>query len=176
MDTTSIVQQEIACQQNLLKAYTESKTLFIRAEEILAEMNFFVAPILEHRDALEHIMRYMVLKQENSNEEALKQLDRALSHEIRAFFDIADFICVTIRDYIAKSLHGVKISKINDVWGEYIQLKENIVKTSEEIAEIRINRKGTIECIDKYKDVIDNMFKIYKEYLTKIEPKVRKTF
>jgi len=46
--------------------------LFIRAEECLDEMKFFVAPMLEHRDALEHIMRYMEKKQAGLNDNVIK--------------------------------------------------------------------------------------------------------
>lgn len=174
MNNDILVQQEVQYQQNLLKAYKESKKLFIRAEEILVEMKFFVAPMIEHRDALEHIMRYMTLKQPVLTQDALDELERALGHEIRAYFDIADFVCVTVREYIAMSLKRVSRKKIEKIWSDYSAIREEVVKVSEDIAEIRINRQGTMEYIDKYKPVLDKLFDIYNDYIINIEPKVKK--
>lgn len=160
---------------DLYNTYMECKNLFIRAEELLEEMSFFVAPVLEHRDALEHIMRYFDLKnREGLSDAAVKELDKALSHELRAYFDIADYISVTIRQQIADSLKKASSKKIQKVWNEYIDLKKWIVKTSEEIAEIRKNRNSSLEHIEKYKPVMEEMIHIYKTYITDIEPQIRK--
>lgn len=68
--------------KDLLVVYTETKNLFIESEELLPEMRFFAAPTLEHRDALEHIMRYMKMTSDGNNSDAVKQLESALGHEI----------------------------------------------------------------------------------------------
>lgn len=163
--------------RDLHNTYKESKNLFICAEELLEQMSFFVAPVLEHRDALDHIMRYFDLKSKDGlSEEAIKELDRALSHELRAYFDIADYICITIRQQIANSLKQINSKKIQKVWDEYIDIKKRVVKASEEIAEIRQNRSSSLMHIEKYKPVIEEMISIYKVYVTNIEPEIRKKF
>lgn len=163
--------------RDLYDTYIESKNLFIRAEELLEQMSFFVAPVLEHRDALDHIMRYFDLKNKSGlSEVAIKELDRALSHELRAYFDIADYICITIRQQISDSLKRISIKKIQKVWNEYSDIKKRVVKVSEEIAEIRQNRNSSLKHIEKYKPVIEEMISIYKVYMTNIEPQIRKKF
>lgn len=160
---------------NLYNIYMESKNLFIYAEELLEQMSFFVAPVLEHRDALDHIMRYFDLKnREGLSEAAVKELDRALAHELRAYFDIADYVCITIRQQISDSLKRVSIRKINKVWDEYQNIKERIIDVSEELAEIRQNRNGSLKNIEKYRPVMGEMLDIYKTYVTNIEPKIKK--
>lgn len=175
MISQELDKQEKEYTQKLYYIYMECKTLFIRSEELLSDMGFFVAPTLEHRDALEHIMRYLNLKNNGGcSEEAIKELNRALSHELRAYFDIADFVCISIRKDIANSLKRVSNKKINEVWKEYVDIKRNIVNVSNEIATIRENRKGTVEYVEKYKPIIEKMFSVYNEFLVEIEPKIRR--
>lgn len=163
--------------RDLYNTYIESKNLFICAEELLEPMRFFVAPVLEHRDALDHIMRYFDLKSKiGLSEDAVKELDRALSHELRAYFDIADYVCITIRQQIADSLKRINSKKIQKVWSDYTDIKKRVVKVSEEIAEIRKNRNSSLMHIEKYKPVVEEMISIYKVYVTNIEPQIRRNF
>lgn len=156
--------------------YMESKNLFIRGEECLESMDFFVAPIVEHRDALDHIMRYFDIKERKGlTDEALVELDNAKGHELRAYFDIADYICISIRHDIYTALKKASIRKINRVWPEYVQTKKYLVGVSEEIADIRKTRTGSLEYLKKYQDVIEKIFNIYKYFLTEIEPKLKKS-
>ena len=160
--------------RELSYVYAECKTLFIRAEEKFSDMKFFVAPTLEHRDALDHIMRYFTLiDNEDVSQRALDELDRALSHELRAYFDIADFVSLTIRKEIADSLKYISSRQIIKIWKNYIEIKEDVVNISEEIAKIRQNRGSSIEHIEKYKPIMEKLFLIYDAYMTEIEPKIR---
>lgn len=162
--------------KKLCYTYSRSKKLFIRAEEVLTQMNFFAAPLIEHRDALDHLIRYISIKDEvGLNEKALDTLDKALGHEVRSYFDVADFICITIRDEISASLKRASKRKIQKVWDDYVVIKQRVVSVSEELAEIRSSRSGSIESVDKYEPVLDEMFEIYKDYHTKIEPQIRRT-
>lgn len=177
MMDSDLEKREEQYKSNLYNTYIESKNLFIDAEELLEKMSFFVAPVLEHRDALDHIMRYFNLKNKKGlSEEAIKELDRALEHELRAYFDIADYICITIRQEISSSLKRISSKKIQKVWGEYSDIKKRIVKSSEEIAAIRKNRDSSLKHIEKYKPVMEEMITIYKAYVTNIEPQIRKDF
>ena len=154
--------------QNIYNAY---KKLFIQAEEKLEEMSFFVAPMLEHRDALDHLMRYFSLTNEKEiTEEALRQLDKAVGHEFRAYFDVADYICITIRNKIAERLKGVSKKKIESVWQEYLDIKQEIVKISDEIADVRFGRRGKMASVNEYEQVLKKVFRIYDDFVCKIEP------
>lgn len=175
MDNNALQALEKQYRNDLYNAYIESKRLFISAEEQLSQMSFFVAPLIEHRDALDHIMRYFYIKTTDGlTDNAIKELDRALSHELRAYFDIADYVCIMVRQEINSSLKRISTRKIKKVWDDYVQTKERIVKISEDIAEIRNSRNSSLEHIKKYKVVVNEMFDIYKTYITNIEPRLRK--
>lgn len=176
MISDDLVNLEKQYKNNLYNTYMESKSLFIYAEELLEQMSFFVAPVLEHRDALDHIMRYFDLKnKEGLSEAVVKELDRALAHELRAYFDIADYVCITVRQQISDSLKKVSVRKINKIWDEYSIIKRRIVNASEEIAEIRQSRNGSLKHIEKYKPIMAEMLDIYKTYTINIEPQIKRS-
>lgn len=157
--------------EELQKIYSAYKKLFIQAEEKLEDMKFFVAPMLEHRDALDHLMRYFsITNGKEITEEALRQLDKAVEHEFRAYFDVADYICITVRSIIAERLKGVPKRKIESVWEEYLDIKKEIVKISDDIADVRFERREKIASIEKYGQVLTRVFKIYDDFVCKIEP------
>lgn len=156
-------------------AYDEYKNLFICAEEFLEGMRFFLAPMVEHRDALDHLMRYFGLKNESGlSENAIKELEEALEHEIRAYFDTADYVCINVRKEIDDSLKEISSWRIKKVWNKYAEIKKRIVNVSEEIAEIRKNRTGRIEHVTRYQKVLTEVFDIYKYFAKEIEPRIRK--
>lgn len=140
-------------------------------------MKFFTAPVLEHRDALEHLTRYLnYTKDDIVDEKAIKELDAALGHELRAYFDIADYVCVVVRQRIIISLKHIPRRKISKYWDEYPDIRKKVFDISEKISEIRQNRTGSLDCLKKYQGAVNDMFEIYKEYLTKIEPKIKIRF
>lgn len=160
--------------KDLLVVYTETKNLFIESEELLPEMRFFAAPTLEHRDALEHIMRYMKMTSDRNNSDAIKQLESALGHEIRAYFDTADYVSISVRDEIRKCLKRISTRKIKKNWSDYADIKEKLVTISNEIADIRKQKSGDMESVERYKSVIQDILDIYKNFVTKVEPRLRK--
>lgn len=167
--------RDIQYKNELQEVYKVYKKLFIRAEEKLEEMNFFVAPMLEHRDAMDHLMKYFSLTDDksiagNKAEEALKQLDEALGHEYRAYFDVADYVCITVRSKIAESLKGISKKKIRSVWKDYSDIRKKVAKVSDMIAEIRNNRNGNMTSVKEYEVVLDDIFEIYDDFICNIEP------
>lgn len=161
------------------QAYSASKELFIKAEEKLEQMAFFPAPLLEHRDALDHIMRYYNITYENQGEltqRAIDELSDARGHEIRAYFDIADFICITIRDDVSSALKNFSGAQIKKVWNDYTRIKTEVVKISEDIVSIRNSRTTSLENIEKYKVVIEKLFNIYDSFNTRTLPELKKKY
>lgn len=165
--------EEIKSKELLLDIYCKCKSLFIKSEELISEMYFFPAPTIEHRDALEHVARYMeITKNGDVTPEALKELQSAIGHEYRAYFDTADYICVMVRKEINESLKNVSRRKIKRVWNEYTEIKSKILDYSDKIADIRINRKGNHDCIEQYEDMVQQIIDFYKDFLLKIQPKL----
>lgn len=154
--------------------YVKCKKMFMRAEECLPKMELFVAPLLEHRDAFDHIMRYYEKKHAGncSLEKLLDELKEARCHEVRAFYDIADYTCILIRAYIAQRLKGVSRWRIRKVWPEYSTDRAEVMKQSMNLAELRSKRTGTFEGIAEYEAVVENFYTIYKKFIEKIDPKL----
>lgn len=173
MDTLSLEDQRKKYQKDLYEVYMAYKKLFIEAEDILEPMKFFLAPMIEHRDALDHIMRYF--DEDKVSEKMVKELDKALAHELRAYFDTADFVCITVRSEISNSLHHVSTRKIKKQWNEYSETKSWIVSISEKISKIRQERNASVESMRRYQDIMDEVLKVYKHYVAEIEPKIRKS-
>lgn len=170
-----LISKDKELKENLLFVYTETKNLFIEAEELLPEMRFFAAPTLEHRDALEHVMRYMS-KTDNGNvtNDAIEQLDSALGHEVRAYFDTADYVSISVRDEIRKCLQKMSSRKIKRNWNDYSETKGELVAISEQVANIRKKKCGSVELVKEYKIVIQEILNTYKEFVKTIEPQLRK--
>lgn len=170
-----LISKDKELKENLLLVYTETKNLFIEAEELLPEMRLFAAPTLEHRDALEHIMRYMNMTSNGKiTYDAVKQLDSALGHEVRAYFDTADYVSISVRDEIRKCLQKMSIRRIRKNWDNYSKTKGELITISEQIADIRKQKSGNVELVKKYKTVIQDILNIYKEFVKTIEPQLRK--
>lgn len=156
-------------------AYSAAKQLLIEAEEKLTRMRLFPAPLLEHRDALDHLMRYSrIMSKEGLCEAAIDELTNAKQHEIRAFFDIADYICVIVRSEIADTLAILSIKQIKKIWSEYETVKSRVISISNEIATIRKNRTESIDQIAAYQKVVEEIFKIYNEYQLNISPRINR--
>lgn len=179
--------RDLERENELRSLYGEYKTLFIQAEEKLEEMRFFVAPMLEHRDALDHLMRYLeksvvpdILqadeneqeREKKAREEAVDELKNAIDHEYRAYFDVADYVCITVRKRIADSLRHVPKWKIRSKWENYIEDKNRIREISDKIVKIRSDRKSRHESIEEYKKLMQEVFEVHDKFVGEIEPRL----
>ncbi len=161
----------------LQKAYSAAKSLFIYSEEKLNGMKLFPAPLLEHRDALDHIMRYSsIIADRGLCEEAIHELKSAKAHELRAFYDICDYICITIRKEIYEAIEYLSPRKVELFWKDYRDCRIKIAAISNKIAEIRNGDRENIDMIEEYRLVVDELFGIYNVFLTEVQPKVGRSF
>lgn len=168
-----VTDEELALLSQIHDIYQKCKNNFIRAEECLPRMELFVAPLLEHRDALDHTMRYYDKKNRGcSHNELIEELKRVRGHEVRAFYDIADYTCILIRTEISQRLKQVSRRKIKKVWPNYVTDREMVMKYSEELADIRQSRTDFVESIPKYESVLENFYRTYTKFLNEIEPKL----
>lgn len=97
----------------------------------------------------------------------------AVSHEIRAFFDTADFICINVRKQMAESLKRISTRKLKKVWPEYWDIKKRIFDLSDDIAVIRKERKGRITYVHRYEKEMEELWKIYRDFELNILKKLR---
>lgn len=167
--------------QRLSYIYHKTKHYYTKSEEILPSLHSYLAPILQHRDALDHLMR-SYKKRENDDiqltaEELHKikidQYHKACNHEMRAFFDVADFICIHIRLKIYKSIKRLSKHRLNKVWKEYAKHKKDMVDFSERLAKIRENREADDANLAAYCESLDNIIDIYYYFEQHIDPKIK---
>ena len=155
----------------LLELYNDVKVLYIQSEECVPDLKLFLAPLIEERDALDHLMEAF---KKNSKEELINEIKKAQSHLLRAYFDIADYVCVIIRKYINEYLAKLKEKQIATIWEEYGKQKMKMYEFSKRIAEIRSSRRDDISSLDEYKDIIvPGIFEIYKDFISNIEARIR---
>lgn len=93
----------------IVAVHLSLKQLIIKGEEFDKELETYVQPTLEQRSALDHICRAQAaslgLKDvDDPDTYASQQLDKALGHLYRGYFDAADWFSISIRDRISETL------------------------------------------------------------------------
>lgn len=166
----------------IIDVHKKTKDLYLLSEEYAENLKMFIQPIKEMRDAYEHIVRAYdrIIEPKGSNEENEEyikvNLDKALGHEYRAFFDTVDFLSITFRYKISEALKGYSYREIVEVYPEYANMAIRLTEIPEEIALLRkdkdIGKKTQISnIITKYKDiVIDELLCFYKTIYQQILP------
>lgn len=160
----------------LYKIHQITKSFFIKTEEFDLNLRTFLQPHNELKSAYEHLLRAESVRigirepDSNSNKETYinTNIDKALGHEYRAFFDTADWISINLREKIISELSAFSSDDINIVIPEYYpKWRPHIDKISEEIAKLRSNKDiGNIIYIEdelnNYEKIINELFDIHK--------------
>lgn len=147
--------KEIVVIHNFTKHY------ILLGEELSDNFETYLQPVKEFRDAYEHIVRVFAkctgLGKSNDNmnkeEYVQKNLSKALGHEYRAFFDVADWFSIICRKRIYDMVQGYTYEQLCSKYPEYPTMKSRLYTISEEIADIR----------DK-KDISSNIFDEVNRY------------
>jgi len=90
----------------IIEIHQYSKELWIIGEEISGET--LIQPLQEQRHALEHIVRSRICEMDRGINDDYVQinLERALGHVYRSFFDVADWVSLNIRGKIQDLMKG----------------------------------------------------------------------
>ena len=149
------------------------------AEELEPEKHkIFVQPLLEGRSALEHICRAMSVEngliEDTDADYAKKNFDKAIGHLYRAFFDIADWLGVTIREKLIDLVEPYDNECIVAVAPEYYpEIKSKIELMAKNIAGIREkkdigNSHNLISQVEEYVWEIDSILELHNSLVAKI--------
>lgn len=158
---------EILCKIHILtKHYT------LLAEEYSISMRAFLQPMKEQKDAYEHIIRAYTKKCENrilsdeDKEYMSKNIEKAIGHEYRAYFDTIDYLTICLRELISKELSGVAYKELIQVYPEYDRYKKVLLDIPEQIAMYRekkdIGSSEMLKFASEYGKVVDELLKCYK--------------
>lgn len=150
-----------------------TKHYLLISEELSEEGVAFLQPLKEHRDAYDHLARIFALPlkaNEHVNPEnyILENVKKAVGHEYRAFFDMADWFTYLCRKYIREELsYNAKKKKYEERYTDYDAVKSFINEVPFLIARYReekdVGDHKTIfnEVLD-YKNTMDQLLRIYK--------------
>ena len=168
--------------KTIVQVHQQAKSLMLIAEELDPEFSTFVQPVRELRDALEHIVRAKAVETGiapppnniNKDDYIRTSYGKALGHEYRAFFDVADWLSMTIREKVLGLMEDYSKETITNVVPSYYQeWRPAIEKVSIEIARIRDSKdiadKGKILSeVQEYRDKIDELLEIHEQLLISI--------
>ena len=113
MDKTELKQKAAQLWHDLHISYDSTKKLLIHAEEKLSAMELYPAPLLEHRDALDHLMRYSRIFEETGLcESAVNELANAKQIPLKLNIN-KNFLCNN--DYYSSTIdEACEILKITE--------------------------------------------------------------
>lgn len=161
--------------EHLVAIHNKTKSIFIFAEELeFDDFLTFVQPVSELRHAHVHLMRWATSKLgrgKRSHDEEYQQdcLKAALRHEVRGFFDSADWLSVLLRKGIRERLTPYSHDCICNVLRDYYpKQRPRIDAIAREITERRQQKDGadvehTAKEIELYKDLLDELEQIFRE-------------
>lgn len=157
--------------KKIVQVHGHAKALTLRAEELDPKQEIFFPSVIQQRDGHDHVMRAKAAilglkvfedKPSKQNYEA-SNLDKALGHEYRAFFDIADWLAILYREKINGALCRYSSESIDAVLPRYYsEIVPKVEKLHREIAAIR-NRKdigsgdGVLEQVEEYRELLDGL-------------------
>lgn len=160
--------KEIVIIHNFTKHY------ILLGEELSEDFETYLQPVKEFRDAYEHIVRAFTrcvglgdtqikVKKE---EYIRKNLNKAVGHEYRAFFDVADWFAIVCRKRIYDIVKNYKYEKLCEKCPNYPEIKKNLYTISEEIATIREKKDISSNIIDEvnhYQYALVQLLGYYRE-------------
>lgn len=165
--------------RRIVEVHLCTKDLLLRAEneDIDGELITFLQPIREHRDAHEHITRVKAIELGLGKlPEGLtlqqyieRNLQSALGHECRAFFDLADMHYTIIHKKIRILLEPYSNSCIAEVLPQYYsKMRPQLEQLGEEVKELRAEKDvakiaSSNEYVARYMDVIDKLGEFVKK-------------
>jgi hypothetical protein len=155
----------------ITELHQQTKALLLLLEELGLEHRSFLQPVFEQRDALDHIIRAKAvlrgLKQVPDSEEYVRtNLDKAVGHLYRAFFDVADWIGLTLRERLQTELEPYSTEAIHALLPEYYaEIRPVLTQFVSDIANIRgskdIGKNELIMDVKRYVDIIRTLVGFY---------------
>lgn len=156
----------------LCKIHVLTKHYTLLAEEYNISTRAFLQPMKEQKDAYEHIIRAYTRKCEKQSlskddkNYMAKNIEKAIGHEYRAFFDTIDYLTICLRELIAEELKGVSYQELIKIYPEYDEYKKKLVDMPEHIAKCRelkdIGSNEMLQFASSYGNTVDELIKCYK--------------
>lgn len=157
--------------------YQKQKKLYILSEEYDKDLCSFLQPMKEQKDSLDHIVRayssYYNLNSSSKSDDSIikKNLDKAIGHIYRAYYDTADFLSIILRERISANLSNFTYTEVISVWSDYESYRKKLIEFPDRMSNLRLDKgvdKGKEEISHKvtlYEEAITDLFNIYKIFM-----------
>lgn len=161
--------------QEIITIHNFTKHYILLGEEISEDFQTYLQPVKEFRDAYEHIIRIFArcTKMQNEtadiNEYVKSNLSKALGHEYRAFFDVADWFSIICRKQIYEIVKKYTYNELCEKYTDYPKMKQRLYEISNEIAQIRDSKDISGEIIDdvnRYQYALVELLKYYRDLIS----------
>jgi hypothetical protein len=148
--------------------FFRTKALILRAEELDNNSGTFLQPTQELKAALDHVMRALSREYglttngaESSDEYIDRQLDKAMGHIYRAYFDTADWMSINFREQVGKHLEPYDHTDIAAVLPSYFkEISPRFADYARDIAMLR-NEKDIAtdgdELFNRYEALLERL-------------------
>ena len=150
--------------QKATDLYIRVKEKFLLAEETSEEFKDFLQPTFEINRAFDHLMRIDavglgLIDNDHPDEYIRGNLEKAIGHLYRAFFDIVDWLSLELRNEVIEEFGDFSHECIADVMPEYYsEVRPKVDELSEKIATIRskkdVTDSGTIAVMEEYAELV----------------------
>ena len=160
----------------LVQIHNYTKKLVLLSEEMDPEHELALAPLIQQRDTLEHIMRTKacelgLTQPEEPGKYKSGNLDKALGHTYRAFFDAADIVAILYREKLKTATAPYTTACIAAVIPNYYdEILTRTEEISRGIAKVRgakdiANHDGLLAEVETYMSYIEELKEFYKTVL-----------
>lgn len=156
----------------LCKIHILTKHYTLLAEEYNISLKTFLQPMKEQKDAYEHIIRAYTRKYEKNilSEDDIKyiskNIEKAIGHEYRAYFDTIDYLTICLRELITRELKGVSYRELIKYYPQYDEYKKFLLDVPEQITLYRekkdIGSNEMLNFASEYGKIVDNLIEGYK--------------
>ena len=148
--------------ENLCRIYGEIKHYMLMAEEFGFEQKTYLHPRLELYQAFDHVISEYFLEQLDNKE---AKLDGAMKHMYTAFFDVADWTSMQIRNHVFMELKHFSSDAIKTAIPEYYsRTRPALDELNGKITGIREGKTfEKIEQVDEYAQLLDKAYEYIKE-------------
>jgi len=155
----------------IVELHGHVKSLMLLAEELEPENESYISLHAELKHALDHLMRAHGVEWEmvqppndvDSETYVSKQYGKAFSHLYRAFFDVADWAGIILREHIIATFKPFSPEAISEVFPEYYKkIRPQLEKINTDIARFRERKdigreENVLPEVERYNSVLQSL-------------------
>ena len=108
----------------------------------------------------------------NDQDYMLKNIEKAIGHEYRAYFDTIDYLTICLRELISTEINGLSYKDLIKVYPDYDKYKKILINIPDQIVHYRekkdIGSNEMLKYASEYGKIVDNLIYCYKYLATDV--------